>query len=409
MSSQNPFITHVSTDWRLCYLCQKQSRDQLRKPYTQARWHSAYESLETDLRNFAANDVPFPLGLHLGCLDDGSGISSTLLKNNAVCHYACRTLCRPVMLEREIRKRTIPHREEETLSPKKTLLSINASFNREIPQCVYCEKYKEDSGDDVFCARSANCDKNLLNWAIESQNWAIHSDYTAVSAEDTIAADIHYQCHSSCYTKLKYAARIAKSKTSVDSQCPGESQTYDPLVFAELLVFVNFRPVTIQTLCAKESLSRAFMDGKFVVQRATKSSPWCLLTKARSIVSSSWRTLLEKVSMANRMKRRLLNCQYLECCESLKSLKTRASNQQTNQLTLIICWTEKVCCGSKDALKFYQWGQYHQPIQWDMIRSQHLWYRRCDGPWSCQMFEGRSKHWSICVQGICFRANRKSD
>ena len=83
MSSQNPFITRTATDWRLCCLCQKQSRDQLQKPYTQARWHSVYEGLETDLRNFAANDIPFPPGLHLGCLDDGSGISNTLLKNNA--------------------------------------------------------------------------------------------------------------------------------------------------------------------------------------------------------------------------------------------------------------------------------------------------------------------------------------
>ena len=239
MSSQNPFITCTSTDWRLCCLCQKQSRDQLRKPYTQARWHSAYESLENDLRNFAANDIPFPLGLHLGCLDDGSGISNTLLKNNAVYHNACRTLCRPVMLEREIRKRTISHHEEDTSSPKKTRLSFNASFNREIPQCVYCEKYKEDSGEDLFRARSANCGKNLLNWAIESKNWAVHSRlHTAISAEDTIAADVHY--HSSCYTKLKNAARAAKSKTSVDTQCPGESQTYDPLVFAELLAFVKF-------------------------------------------------------------------------------------------------------------------------------------------------------------------------
>ena len=215
ISSQNPFITRTSTDWKLCCLCQKQSRDQLRKLYTQARWHSAYESLETDLGNFDANDIPFPLGLHLGCLDDGSGISNTLLKNNAVYHNACRTHCRPVMLEREIRKRTIPHREEETMSPKKTRLSSNASFHREIPQCVYCEKYKEDSGEDLFRVRNAYCGKNLLNWAIESKNWAVHSRlHTAISAEDTIAADVHYH---SCYTKLKNAARAAKSKTSVDA------------------------------------------------------------------------------------------------------------------------------------------------------------------------------------------------
>ena len=71
------------------------------------------------------------------------------------------------------------------------------------------------------------------------KNWTVHSRlHTAISAQDTIAADVHY--HSSCYTKLKNAARAAKSKTSVDAQCPGESQTYDPLVFAESLAFVKF-------------------------------------------------------------------------------------------------------------------------------------------------------------------------
>ena len=98
-----------------------------------------HESLEADLRNFAANDIPGPLGLHLRCLHDGLRISNTLLKDNAVypnAHNACRMLCRPVILEREIRKRAIPHHEEGTSSPKKTRLSFNASFNQEIPQCM---------------------------------------------------------------------------------------------------------------------------------------------------------------------------------------------------------------------------------------------------------------------------------
>lgn len=239
MSSENPFITKTVTNWALCCLCQGQSRTDLRYPYSKECYHSAYHTLEKDLLGFVSNDIPLPLGVNPQNLDDGSGIANTLLANKASYHNGCRVLFRPAMLQREQRKRDKPKTEEATISPKKTRLSFNAKLDRKIPQCVYCEKLQTDGEEQIYRARSNDCGKNLLAWAIESRNWVVHARLnTAINAEDAEAADIHY--HSSCYTKLKNAARAAKSQSSAESSKSTTMQGYDPLVFAHLVAFVRF-------------------------------------------------------------------------------------------------------------------------------------------------------------------------
>jgi len=52
-------------------------------------YHAAYLTLEAELKAFVDNDVPLPLGVSLYCLDDCSGIASTMLKNEAKYHNGC--------------------------------------------------------------------------------------------------------------------------------------------------------------------------------------------------------------------------------------------------------------------------------------------------------------------------------
>ena len=96
--------------------------------------HDAYKTLESDLNNFVQNDIPLCLGVNLQCLDDGSGIASTLLKNQAKYHNGCRSHFCPLVVQCELDRRTreILDEEEETVSPKKTRSSFNASLDREI-------------------------------------------------------------------------------------------------------------------------------------------------------------------------------------------------------------------------------------------------------------------------------------
>ena len=85
------------------------------------------------MHTFTDNDIPLPLGVTLGALNDGSGVAKTLLSNKAKYHNVCRTKVRAYVAERAIAKRKQQESddEEETVSPKKTRSSFIASFDRE--------------------------------------------------------------------------------------------------------------------------------------------------------------------------------------------------------------------------------------------------------------------------------------
>ena len=51
---------------------------------------------------------------------------------------------------------------------KKTRSSFNASLDRNTVQCVCCEKFQDDSEEQIYRARSENCGKNLNTWAMDS-------------------------------------------------------------------------------------------------------------------------------------------------------------------------------------------------------------------------------------------------
>ena len=162
-------------------------------------------------------------------------------------HNGCRGRFRSHIVQRAIAQRTKEgsDSEEGSFSPKKTRSSFNASLDRNTVQCVCCEKFQDDSEEQIYRARSENCGKNLNTWAVKSRNLVIHARLnTAINAEDAEAGDLHY--HISCYTKLKNDARAAKSKSSHAKRGSPVGCTYDPLVIAQLVAFVEFNHSTFK-------------------------------------------------------------------------------------------------------------------------------------------------------------------
>lgn len=227
----DPLASGRTFDWALCCLCQAKSRKDLRQPYKKECHHPAYDALENDIKTFTENSIPLPLGLSLADLDDGTGIASTLLNNQAKYHNACRSRFRPLMVQRELEKRTRDSDEKATPSPKKTRSSFNAALDRTSRQCVCCQGYEES--EKLYRARSANCGRNLHKWATESKNWVVVARLaTAVNLDDAEAADIHY--HVSCYMSLKNNARAALARDEGEHSST-LSQTFDPLIVAQIV------------------------------------------------------------------------------------------------------------------------------------------------------------------------------
>ena len=57
-----------------------------------------------------------------------------------------------------------------SLSPKKTRKSFSATLDRQKPQCEYCTRTNEGNGEEIYQARSLDCGKNLVSWALQSKN-----------------------------------------------------------------------------------------------------------------------------------------------------------------------------------------------------------------------------------------------
>jgi len=109
------------------------------------------------------------------------------------------------------------------------------SLDRKNIQCIYCETFQKDSDEPIHRAHCQDCSENLCKWAVESKNWVVHARLN--SASDAEAGDVN--CHISCYTKLKNEAHAAVNKSS-NAETSYAGHQYDPLVFAQLVAFVQF-------------------------------------------------------------------------------------------------------------------------------------------------------------------------
>ena len=166
----DPFETRSGTNYELCWICQDKNEDKLSNPsksYHSSHARSAYATLESHVMNFINNDVPLPKGLKIQYINDGSGISSTLMKNEAKQHAKCRALLLPEKVERQLRKRVHPECLEPGYSPLKTRAKLDTSYKRDEPQCVKCPKTANDSAETLWRGSSKDFAASLEKFAFE--------------------------------------------------------------------------------------------------------------------------------------------------------------------------------------------------------------------------------------------------
>ena len=233
----NPIAGKSTTDFSICCLCQHEGSEDIRKPYTKETFHPAYKSLEEDLQKWFDHGVQLPMNVNLKRLDNGSGIASTLLQNQAIYHHSCRSKLRQHYLQRILDKQKEDIEEQSNISPIKQLRSsFSASIDRSRSQCVMCLAYQEDDPNNkIHQCLTSDGGKNLLQMALDAKDWPVHARLnTAVNAADALASDICY--HNTCKLLLLDKARLNTSDKPPDIT---SKLQFDPLVFAELVVYVK--------------------------------------------------------------------------------------------------------------------------------------------------------------------------
>ena len=83
--------THKNRHWLgIVLLVSRNNWEVTATPLWEKCYLAAYQTLEDELKAFVDNDIPLPLGVNLQCLDNGSGIAFTMLKNETKYHNGCR-------------------------------------------------------------------------------------------------------------------------------------------------------------------------------------------------------------------------------------------------------------------------------------------------------------------------------
>ena len=76
------------------------------------------------------------------------------------------------------------------------------------PQCIICDKYEEETGDEMHQAQTHNVGEKLKYNAQNAKNWKVFSRLH--EAFDATAGDVYYHTH--CYVQLSNSARAVKLK-----------------------------------------------------------------------------------------------------------------------------------------------------------------------------------------------------
>ena len=219
----------VETVWSLCVLCQKETKIRLTFPDGRKGIQSGYDVLERKILEFQKLNA-LPNNLDINRINDGSGISQTLQKNNAGWHKNCYLAYSEVKLERaKEKKRTIEEDGTDCPSPVKTRRDISPlpTTNKNI--CFFCEK----PGENLIKAETPNIDKRVRSYA---EGLGDRKLIAKLSAGDMVAIDAMY--HLKCLTKLGNNHRSLERRNK-----KGKTQNYntshDALVFAEIVAYIE--------------------------------------------------------------------------------------------------------------------------------------------------------------------------
>ena len=104
MSTSNSLSCGIKTDWRKCFLCQTDTKEELKSPPTRFECSSdGYSTIAKNIPQFQSLNL-LPIRLDPSRLDDGGGIEDTLRKNKAKYHHNCYQMFSNCKLERAIKR-----------------------------------------------------------------------------------------------------------------------------------------------------------------------------------------------------------------------------------------------------------------------------------------------------------------
>ena len=235
--------TKTATDWNKCIICQTDTSDILQCP-AKKNDGDGYNSLVEHLQKFS----------HIGCLpfdierlDEGHGITETLISESAKIHKMCRLEYSKSRLQRATkRKMATPLDPMPTESKKYTRSQRgSAASTGQVPYkqnvCFLCDE--ADSINNLHIVATFGCDNTIRRFAALTEDKSL---LAKLSAGDLIAQEAKY--HAACKLALHNKARSMSSLTSPESNSVYISHG---IALAELVSYID----EIRT---SEELTRVF-------------------------------------------------------------------------------------------------------------------------------------------------------
>ena len=191
-------------DWKLCIICQEHSNEPLQCPAKSKRIDvgARYTSLANNIRLFQEIKATTSF-FNPKNVDDGSGIESTLRKNDTVWHKSCRNKFNNTELKRAQKRKTEEDDDTHPYSPVKsrrssTSINKGTGVNEEI--CFFCEK---DAGSEgLRVASTSKIDTRVKQCALELQDGKL---LAKLSTGDMVAlnAKYHINCLAALYNRRR--------------------------------------------------------------------------------------------------------------------------------------------------------------------------------------------------------------
>lgn len=222
------------TNWKLCMLCQKDTKETLTRPSLKKNEDiakCAYTSLAQNLRKF--DELGELQGLTLGRLDEGQGIEAAMFANNAIYHQSCKLRYNNTKLQRS-QKRALAvdiNPKDLIALQKRTRSQVPSNGDTPVKQmlCFFCEK--EAGADGLHEATTFQIDSRVRACARMLEDAEL---LARLSPGDMVALEAKY--HKKCLVALYNRARKTSIGGTTDTE---EDRSVLGRVFAELVMYIN--------------------------------------------------------------------------------------------------------------------------------------------------------------------------
>ena len=221
-----PSREEAKTDWNLCVICQAEGKNEkLQCPADSNRQPvgAGYVTFSENIEYLAGLDE-LPADFNPNRLDEGDGVTSTLLLRRAKWHKSCQVKFSSDKVKRAQKKKLSECDENET-ARKHTRLSGGTTDNKHL--CIFCE---ESTSESLRQACTFQLDQRVRECATELQDMKLISK---LSEGDMVAIEAKY--HARCLANLYYRAKLQNNNDGVQSS----DKLSHGIALAELLSYME--------------------------------------------------------------------------------------------------------------------------------------------------------------------------